>query len=362
LPRAQYEPKRGKLSLTLKCRSAKKAWAFRDSVAGRGHPPTSLAILVQIVHMSAFPSTLPRICVALGLSSAAELSRVAEQEYRDGNTFLEFRLDYLADCRAGINVIASLREKLPDLQIVATCRHRQNHGHFAGSVERQLSILRDSASAGASALDLEIESAEQAESDLPALEAEAPLVVSYHDFRKTPVLEPVLRRLVRLPADAYKIATTAVKPSDNLRLIEFARRHRKVPLVVLAMSEMGTASRVLAPAAGSLYTYAAPRDIEGTAPGQITSKAMRSLYRCDKLTKHSRIYGVIADPVAHSKSPLIHNRALQSKRIDAVYLPFLVPPSRLNDWMKVASELPVCGFSVTIPHKQRILRHIDIVA
>jgi shikimate dehydrogenase len=88
---------------------------------------------------------------------------------------------------------------------------------------------------------------------------------------------------------------------------------------------------------------------------------MRSLYRSDKLSKDSRIYGVIADPVAHSKSPIIHNRAFQARRIDAVYIPFLVPTAQLGDFMKLARELPVAGFSVTIPHKQRILRHLDVI-
>ena len=71
---------------------------------------------------------------------------------------------------------------------------------------------------------------------------------------------------------------------------------------------------------------------------------------------------MIASPVAHSKSPLIHNRAFHARRIDAVYLPFLVPTLQLPDWMKFAAKMPVHGFSVTIPHKQSILRHLDIVA
>ena len=52
-----------------------------------------------------------------------------------------------------------------------------------------------------------------------------PVCVSYHNFEKTPALEPVLRRLSKQEADAYKIAITARKPTDNLRLCEFARAH-----------------------------------------------------------------------------------------------------------------------------------------
>jgi 3-dehydroquinate dehydratase/shikimate dehydrogenase len=88
---------------------------------------------------------------------------------------------------------------------------------------------------------------------------------------------------------------------------------------------------------------------------------MHNLYRCEKIKPQTRIYGVIADPVTHSKSPLIHNRGFQARRLDAVYLPFRVETPQLGDWMKFASGLPVHGFSVTIPHKQRIIRHLHIV-
>lgn len=288
--------------------------------------------------------------------------RAAEREYKDGNTFLEFRLDHLTSPASGLTLIEQFRRRYPDSYLLATCRHRLNHGKFAGSIDQQLQLLKDAGEAGAIAFDIEIESAEKASCEVAAIRQNKPVIVSYHNFTNTPALDPIRRRLARVPADAYKVISTAVRPSDNLRMVAFAREgFASTPLVAFAMSEMGMATRVLATASGCLYTYAAPEGADGTAPGQVSSKVMRGLYRCEKLGRQSKIYGVIADPVAHSKSPLIHNRAFQSRRIDAVYLPLLVAPSQLADWMKLAEDLPLAGFSVTIPHKQRILRHLDVV-
>lgn len=311
--------------------------------------------------MLSFPRNLPRVCVALGFSSIDGLSCAAEREYKDGNSFLEFRLDYLQEPENAMEFVRKFRMRYPDAYVLATCRHKQAHGRYSGSIEQQIAILEAAAEAGANFADIEIESAERAKSELAELRRSVPVIVSFHDFEKTPALEPVLRRLKRVPANAYKIATTARKLNDDQRLIEFVREHHREPLIALAMSEIGLLTRVLGPSLGSLFTYAAPLQAEGTAPGQVPAKKLHSLYRAEKLTRHSRIYGVIASPVAHSKSPFIHNRGFQSRRIDAVYLPFLVPASHLGEWMKLAGTLPVHGFSVTIPHKQNIVRYLDAV-
>jgi 3-dehydroquinate dehydratase/shikimate dehydrogenase len=84
---------------------------------------------------------------------------------------------------------------------------------------------------------------------------------------------------------------------------------------------------------------------------------MFSLYRVDRHNRHTRLYGVIGDPIAHSLSPLLHNTGFVHRRINAVYVPFLV--RNLADFLKAVPRLGVAGFSVTLPHKQQILRHLD---
>ena len=174
-------------------------------------------------------------------------------------------------------------------------------------------------------------------------------------------METVLRRMLRCPADAYKIVTTARKPSDVYRVLALAKAHAKAQVIVLAMGEIGFPSRVLSSRFGGLFTYAAPSTAEGTAAGQVSAKVLRHLYRMEKLSRAGKVYGVIADPVRHSISPAVHNRAFQARRIDAVYLPFLTPSLHLKDFMTLAEKLPIMGFSVTIPHKQKIIRYLDVV-
>lgn len=305
------------------------------------------------------PSRLPRIAVALGFESAETLFEHASRETEQGETFLEFRLDYLAEPQHGAAVIRRFLDENPECFVVATCRRRQNHGRFNGGLEEQIRILEAAVEAGACAVDVEIESAEAQPGALAVFRGRAKLIISYHHFESTPALEPVLRRLARIPADLYKIATTARKPSDNYRVLALAREHARTPLVVLAMGQTGFPSRVLGPVFGSRYTYAAPSTAQGTAAGQVSARQLRQVFQVEKLTRKSRIYGVIADPVGHSISPAVHNRAFQLRRVDAVYVPFHVPAGQLRDFMTLAANLGIAGFSVTIPHKQKILRYLD---
>jgi 3-dehydroquinate dehydratase/shikimate dehydrogenase len=83
---------------------------------------------------------------------------------------------------------------------------------------------------------------------------------------------------------------------------------------------------------------------------------MLQLYRAHTLTRRTRVYGVIGEPVGHSLSPILHNAGFVARHVDAVYLPFLV--HELGDFLAAIPEFGVRGFSVTHPHKQAILKYL----
>jgi 3-dehydroquinate dehydratase/shikimate dehydrogenase len=123
------------------------------------------------------------------------------------------------------------------------------------------------------------------------------------------------------------------------------------------------AARILALRQGSELAYA-PLS-QATAPGQVSLDEIDGIYRLRRrfgksavgIDSRTAVYGVIGDPVAHSLSPLMHNAAFAARSTNAVYLPFRVRD--LGDFIAGVIPLGIAGFSVTLPHKERILRYLD---
>jgi shikimate dehydrogenase len=73
------------------------------------------------------------------------------------------------------------------------------------------------------------------------------------------------------------------------------------------------------------------------------------------------IYGVLGWPVAHSRSPAMHNAAFAAYGLDALYVPLAVPPERLAAAVAAIRALDVAGANATLPHKAALLSLLDEV-
>ena len=304
------------------------------------------------------PLRLPRVCVAVIGTDPSQMIEKAEALARN-NQLLEFRLDYLPKPGLALSKIKQFTEYYPHLAVVATCRRAASGGKFKGSVASQLDILSRAAAAGCQLLDLELQSAVRATAaQVQRLRHSAALILSYHDFRATNELDRILHKMTAVPADFYKIVTTATTLYDNVVMMKFLEKNSdKHSLIGLCMGEQGIISRVLSLRAGSFFTFAAATEEEKTAPGQITAQELRSIYRIEQVDAPTRVYGVVGDPISHSLSPAIMNAAFRRETVNAVYL--ALHAKTLKDLLACVRDIPIHGLSVTMPYKEAILKHLD---
>jgi len=121
------------------------------------------------------------------------------------------------------------------------------------------------------------------------------------------------------------------------------------------MGEVALPARILALRGKNGFAYAPVEN--ATAPGQTSLADMRGLYRAERLNSQTRVYGVIGDPISHSLSPAMQNAGFAARRMNAIYLPFWVRD--LGDFLSSVEWLGIRGFSVTLPHKERVMDYLD---
>jgi 3-dehydroquinate dehydratase/shikimate dehydrogenase len=303
--------------------------------------------------MGLFGTGVRRICAVVAAHTAAEMSKQVRSALRQAKT-VELRLDWLRSDAERARFLRWLQKhRTRGACFLATCRRREGGGKFDGGVDGELYWLIQARQAGCQWCDLEVETLRRLP-DESVREYPVPprVLLSVHDFDRTPALAKSVNVPAGGEADALKIAAQARTIADSVRLLNLAGRSRN--FVAVPMGEVGLPARILALRAGSALAYAPVA--EATAPGQVSLREMKQLYRAHALTSRTRVYGVIGDPIRHSLSPLLHNTGFVARRLDAVYLPFLV--HQLADFLGAIPEFGIRGFSVTLPHKQNILKHL----
>ncbi|MEL6895685.1 MAG: type I 3-dehydroquinate dehydratase, partial [Planctomycetota bacterium] len=246
------------------------------------------------------------ICVTIG---RARHQRMIEEMKHLGTQdvqLIELRLDYIT---RAVNLKRLTADK--PCPLIATVRRREEGGRWTKSEGERLMLLRGAIASGAfDYVDLESDIADQ----IPRY-GQTKRIVSFHLFEGTPDdLEGLHQAIAAEDADIIKIATMANSIDDCFRMMEVVK-NAKVPTIGICMGEMGTMTRILSTRLGSPFTYASFSVEKKVAPGLIHWLKMRDLYRIDDISPQTELFGVIADPVAHSHSPIIHNGAFQAAGI-----------------------------------------------
>ena len=322
-----------------------------------------------------------RICVPVCVSRAGELAG-AIRRAAEVAEIIELRLDYLLEhelAQASGEITAVLKSRQQPM--ILTLRPAEYGGARAISVEDRLFCrinevwASGSRNGGADFWDLELDLAlllqrTESEGNDPVelgLCDWARTICSYHDFVGVPSdLEQIYESMASTRARILKIAVQADDATDCLpifRLLARAQREGR-EMIAIAMGQPGVMTRILGPSRGSYLTYGSLDEDSATAPGQLTARELRDVYRIDEIDRQTKVTGLIGKPVRHSLSPNIHNAAFARAKANAVFIPFEVhdlnafvrrmvrEESREIDWN-------LRGFSVTAPHKTRIKKHLD---
>ncbi len=306
------------------------------------------------------------------LNALEEALDRAELAVKAGAKLIEWRIDAIAGEDGVCKAVEELLRDCPVSSII-TCRPEWEGGLYAGDESDRLDLLAQIAALPQPPRYLDLEQAcaakhvglpEQLASKLTNDGSEGGVILSSHDLQGRPAdLFRTIEAMTNTPGGSIiKIAWLARSLRDNLQAFELLAERQK-PTIALCMGEFGLMSRVLAPKFGGFLTFASVMPGRETAAGQPTIADLRKLYRFDSIGRDTRVYGVIGWPVDHSLSPALHNAGFEAIDYDGVYLPLPIPPEYEHFKATVGAMLDFKplnfrGASVTIPHKENLLRFV----
>jgi 3-dehydroquinate dehydratase/shikimate dehydrogenase len=193
------------------------------------------------------------------------------------------------------------------------------------------------------------------------------VIRSFHDFSgSNNDLREIYERLRSLSPIVVKIAVSVADISDTIpvwKLLEQAASDKQA-IIPIGMGEAGKSTRILGLARGAYMTYASLNTGSETAPGQISADDLIDVYRVKELDTSTDVYGIIAGDTSYSVSPYMHNAAFKAAGLNSVFVPLQVTDLAQFVRRMVAPasrevDLKFKGFSVTNPHKQAIIPHLD---
>ncbi|XP_031486136.1 bifunctional 3-dehydroquinate dehydratase/shikimate dehydrogenase, chloroplastic-like [Nymphaea colorata] len=300
------------------------------------------------------------LCVPLVASSVEKMLLDADRAKASGADVVELRLDCLKNFQPRQDLGVLLREK--KLPTIVTYRPKWDGGRTEIDEQKRLDALRLAVELGSDYVDVELKVADEFIKSISEKRPEMlKVIVSSCNYENTPsveILTSLAAKIRSAGADIVKIATTAKDITDVSRVFQVCTSC-KVPIIGLVMGDRGVISRLFASKFGGYLTYAALDGGIESAVGEPTIKKMLDVYNFRRVGRDTQIFGLIGNPVYHSKSPFVYNKAFSFLGLNAVFVHFLVDD--LPSFLNVYSSPDFAGFSCTIPHKEIMCRSCDEV-
>ncbi len=220
-----------------------------------------------------------KICVPIVEVSQKEIWEKAQEIAGLPVDIVEWRGDFYEDILRTDRVLATLeglKSRLSEKALLFTFRTSKEGGNCPIQEDYYYSLNLEVAASGcAELIDMEaFLNEERTAGEIQKIhEVRGRVITSSHDFLKTPSVEEMVRRLLRmekLGADAAKLAVMPANRQDVLNLLQAAvtaEEVLRIPAVTMSMGSLGVISRLSGALTGSAMTFAAAGKL--SAPGQI---------------------------------------------------------------------------------------------
>lgn len=214
-----------------------------------------------------------RICTPV-VGETVEIFLENLKKTQEISELIELRIDSIKNIQ--IKDLDTIREK-STVRAIATCRKKEEGGHFDGSEEERVKILQRAIGLF-DYVDIELSTIQR-----HAFERndKTKLIISYHNFDHTPSywdMQKIIHDINKHSPDIIKIATMIQKEHEVTKIYRLlTNKPHTEERIVIGMGEKGRMTRILGPLLGSYLTYASTEWGE-SAPGQIDIKKLSKIY------------------------------------------------------------------------------------
>ena len=230
----------------------------------------------------------PKICVPMVGKTLTDLIEEASYLQTLEIDIVEWRVDFFAHVEELVEVIAVLREiriALRDKPLIFTFRSMKEGGEKEIGSDYYFALNKTVVETGlVDFIDVELFNVESRVRGLVELahEYNVLVIISNHDFEKTPSKEEIIYRLRRsqdLGGDLPKIAVMPKNAMDVITLLDatttMAEQFASGPIITMSMAGKGLISRMTGEMFGSSITFASAK--KASAPGQIAVEDLRTV-------------------------------------------------------------------------------------
>lgn len=231
---------------------------------------------------------MPKICVPIVGKTSAELMQEVAELANIEVDIVEWRMDWFDEVEsieAVVEMLHELRTVLNNTTLLATFRSKKEGGEKEVSTAFYTELNKAVISTKeADLIDVELFTGDDSAKDIISCAKEhgVYVVMSNHDFAKTPAYEDIIARLTRMQnmnADILKIAVMPQSKNDVIELLratnDMHELHAHQPIITMSMAGTGALSRMCGEVFGSSVTFGAAK--KASAPGQMAVQDLKNV-------------------------------------------------------------------------------------